>query len=387
MDQKIKFLLIGVCGVSLVFIFLFVQTLVSKQMLSRELDALKKENATLTAKIDKLDASIRDYENQLAITKKELETVLQQKDELDKNFARIKNERDELTKKLAEHSAQVVIPQPQAQPQTTDEYWANIIKEKSVLSMQLDELRNNFNALQLNNEQLQKDKNALQLEIANYKREKEDLMRQLDYNQKLMDSVARDLVRERSDKMKLQETYKKLKNENTTLIRQLNSLSGRKVTLDKKIHDLQIQKAELERRLNEMETMLIDRVGNVSELKEAVENIRKEKSKADTVQAGGKEAVELPPIVVHPVATPSSSSVSSVSTAAFEGKIVAINKENNFVIIDLGERAGLKAGDTLQAYREDKIIANLEVIQTRNDISACDIIDETTPLQIGDIVK
>ena len=393
MDQKIKFLVIGVCGIALVFLFLFVQTFLSKQAITRERNDLKKENVTLTGKLDKLESSIRDYDNKLATAKRDLETAAQQKSELEKNLTQAISERNELTNRLkrtVSNPAPVVVqPQPQPQPQevvppTADEYWAGIIKDKTALGLQLEDLRKNFNTLQLANEQLQKEKANLELEVKNYKRERSDLTRQLEYNRKMMDSVATELVRERNDRTKIQDNYKTLKQENITLMRQLNSLNGRKVALDRKIQNLQSHNDGLERRINEMETMLIENTGNSSVLKGQIDAIRKTAAAAQ--EAKGRESVELPPIVVRPASTvPEPAAVTSSS--AFEGKIVAVNRENNFVIVDLGDRAGLKAGDTLQAYRQGKIIALLEVTQTRNDISACDIKQEAIPLQIGDIIK
>ncbi|MGD0335573.1 MAG: hypothetical protein ABSB18_00525 [Candidatus Omnitrophota bacterium] len=390
MDQKIKFLVIGVCGIALVFLFLFVQIFLSKQAITRERNDLKKENVTLTGKLDKLESSIRDYDNKLATAKRDLETAAQQKSELEKNLTQAISERNELTNRLkrtVSNPAPVAIqPQPQevAPPPTADEYWAGIIKDKTALGLQLEDMRKNFNTLQLANEQLQKEKANLELEVKNYKRERSDLTRQLEYNRKMMDSVATELVRERNDRTKIQDNYKTLKQENITLMRQLNSLNGRKVTLDRKIENLQSHNDGLERRINEMETMLIENTGSSSVLKGQIDAIRQ--SKAATQEDKGKESVELPPIVVRPASTvPEPAAVTSSS--AFEGKIVAVNRENNFVIVDLGDRAGLKAGDTLQAYRQGKIIALLEVTQTRNDISACDIKQEAIPLQIGDIIK
>ena len=384
MEQKIKFLLIGVSGIALVFLFLFAQAFVSKQAIQREREELRKENATLNSKTEKLEASIRDYENKFNTAKKDLDAAVQQKVDLEKKLNQAIKEREDLQGKLKESPVPVVMQQAAPVPENTDEYWANILKQKASLGLQLEDLRKGLNDIQLNNRQLQKDKSALELEITNYKRERSELLQRSDYNQKMIDSVTRDFVRERNDKTKLQESYKTLRQENITLIRQLNSLNNRKLTLDRKMQKLQTERDELGRRVDEMETMLTDKVNNVSDFKDQIDAIRQGKAvKKEAQSAENKEQVELPPIVVRP----SASTSNPASLSAFEGKIVSINKENNFVIVDLGERAGLKAGDTLQAYHGDKAVANLEVIQTRNDISACNIKEEFQPLQMGDAVR
>ncbi|VAW17500.1 hypothetical protein MNBD_BACTEROID05-706, partial [hydrothermal vent metagenome] len=67
--------------------------------------------------------------------------------------------------------------------------------------------------------------------------------------------------------------------------------------------------------------------------------------------------------------------------------VVSLNKDNNFLIVDIGESTGIRMGDMLSVYRDSKYIARLEVIQVRKDISACDIKDQWSEVNIGDIVR
>ena len=69
------------------------------------------------------------------------------------------------------------------------------------------------------------------------------------------------------------------------------------------------------------------------------------------------------------------------------GKILAINKDANFVIIDLGEDRGINVGDTFQVYREGESIATIGVIQARKSIAACEIKKETTAIKVGDTIR
>jgi hypothetical protein len=66
---------------------------------------------------------------------------------------------------------------------------------------------------------------------------------------------------------------------------------------------------------------------------------------------------------------------------------VSINKENNFVIIDLGQNSGVNIGDRLSVYRGDTYVGELEIIQVRTDISAADIKKQSMPIQAGDSVR
>ena len=95
------------------------------------------------------------------------------------------------------------------------------------------------------------------------------------------------------------------------------------------------------------------------------------------------ESVELPPIVVRPQAA----SLPINETGIGMGKVLAVNRDNNFVIMDLGGEQGIKVGNTFVVYRGDQPIADVEVVQARQSISACDIKRETTPIKVGDTIR
>ena len=392
MEQKAKFIIIGLAIFTLVCLVLFIQAFSSKQDLVRERDDFKTENVTLNAKMDKLASSLRGYESKITSLNKDLEDVTGQKEELQKKYEEANSAKDELSKKLKEQSAEMESSvsshqESFATPPTSDAYWADVLKAKGELELQLKTLRDNLKSAQIANEQAQREKNLVELDLNNLKRENADLKRQFDYNQKLMDSLAQELVREKNDKTQIQDTYKTTKNENAMLGRELQSLNIRKVNLEKRVQELQEGKNELERRLSEMEVMLTEGVTQIGGLKQRIDSIKDAKASANKQEK--KDSVELPAIVVRPQNPDDASSAKPQGTDASVagGKVLGVNRDNNFVIIDLGQDAGLKTGDTLKVYRGDRAIAGIEAIQIRRNISACDIKREAEPIKIGDIVK
>lgn len=91
----------------------------------------------------------------------------------------------------------------------------------------------------------------------------------------------------------------------------------------------------------------------------------------------------MPPIVVK------GSPRASVNVVAKEGKVIAVNTENNFIVVDLGEADGARIGNIFKVYRADKQVAIVEVIQTRRNISALDIrqVESNNRIRVGDIVR
>jgi len=390
MEQKAKFIIIGLAIFTLVCLFLFVQTFSLKQNLARERDDLKTENTTLNVKLDKLASSLRGYESKITSFNKDLDDVSRQKEDLQRKYEEANSAKEELSKKLKEQSVQMESSVSSRQEGTViptgDAYWADVLKAKGELELQLNTLRDNLKSSQIANEQAQREKNIVELDLNNLKRENADLKRQFDYNQKLMDSLAQELVREKNDKTQIQDSYKTTKNENAMLGRELQSLNNRKVSLEKRVQELQENKGELERRLSEMEVMLTEGVTQIGGLKQRIDNI-KSGSKSGANKPDKKDSVELPAIVVRPQPDDASPAKTGLDASVAGGKVLGVNRDNNFVIVDLGQDAGLKVGDILKVYRGDRAIAGVEAIQIRRNISACDIKREAEPIKIGDTVK
>ena len=384
MEKNAKFIIIGLIGLSVICLFLFLSALTSKQQVVRERDDLKTENTSLNAKIDKLQAIFKNYENKIASLNKDLEQAAQEKNDIQDKYNSVTKERDDMSARLKDLQAHPqIVKQEVEAPQANDAYWANIIKAKTDLELQITSLRNELKNIQMNSESLARDKSALELDLNNLKNERDDLKRQLEYNQKVTDSISQELVREKNDKTQIQGSFKSLKNENTILTRQIRVLNSHRTELENKIQKLQEGKAGVERRVNEMESILTDRMGQIDNLKVQIDAVRSGKPMDPSMAR--QESVELPAIVVKP-----GSSVNKQNPLDQEnmiGKILAVNRDNNFVIVDLGQNSGIKSGDKLQVYRGDKNIGFVEVIQVRKDISACDIKKESAPIKIGDIVR
>lgn len=388
MEQKTKFILYGLIGISVIFFFLFVSTFTSKLKLKQQADELNKENATLSTQVDKLGEELRRKQGESEGLKREIVNLTQDKQSLQSKYELLNREKEALVQRLKTRQQEVQkqeVAAPQV-PQSADSYWAGILKAKTDIEMQLGNIRNELKSAQISNEQLQREKSALELDINNLSREREDLKRQIEYNQKIMDSIAQELVRERNDKIQIQESFKAIRNENAVLTRQLKSLNSRKIGMERKIQELQEDKDTIERRFNEMETMLTDKLSQVNDLKEELDSISMGRQRP-TEGRKEKDSVQLPPIVVRPHPEISVVRPQPQAAADYTGKILAVNKENNFVVIDLGEDAGIKVGDTFQVYSGNERIGTVEVIKTSKSVAACDIKREVSSIQIGDTVR
>lgn len=385
MEKKIKLVIIGLAGILLISLFINFQLSSGRSSAAREMEELRRENNAL---IQKIEASLGDsqrLQSRVSSLSADLDKATQDKDDLERKFDLVNRERQQLIDKIKEQKKFPIETQRQVAV-SDDAYWAGILKAKIAIEMQLEGLRSELGSVQITNEQLQREKSSLALEVTNLNRQTQELNRQLDYNQKLMDSLAQELVREKNDKMQIEDTLKSLKNENAVLMRNLKNLEFGKINIERQFADLKQENASLDSRLKEMEELLKNRSMQIDSLQRKMED-----SKLSRQQREEKigDSVELPAIIVRPGPGPQPTQAQGAALPAQvkESKVLAINKENNFVIIDKGEDAGVKMGDTFKAFRDGKAVADLEVIQVRNSISACDIKKETSALKVGDSVR
>ncbi len=70
------------------------------------------------------------------------------------------------------------------------------------------------------------------------------------------------------------------------------------------------------------------------------------------------------------------------------GRIITVNDQYKFVVIDIGRDDGVEDKMRFAVYRQGKKVGNIEVIETRKNIAACDIKEtEVRHLQVSDEVQ
>lgn len=91
-----------------------------------------------------------------------------------------------------------------------------------------------------------------------------------------------------------------------------------------------------------------------------------------------KKPVELEKIIIS-------------SLLELEGKVLAVDKENDLIVINLGSVNNLKRGDKLNVYRGGNFIANAELLKVENSFSAAMILPDSSlegiKVEVNDTVK
>lgn len=345
---------------------------------SQKENELRKKADDLFAQISNIQSEKKRLEDKLSTIKKDMDEISTDRDSWKGKYELVLKEKEDLVSKLqttpkaAREGATLAAP-------TDEAHWAGVLKEKAGLELQLSDLKSRLSDASIQVEEVKKTKAEIEVEITKLKQSNEDLERKIKYTTDLSNNLALDLAKEKNDKKSIEDKLSKLKEENLSLRYQIKDLATSKVSLERGLQRLVVEKDKLNKRLQETDILVRRRIDEVLDIKKDLEG----RLKGQAATAAESKSIELAPIVVRS----STSSKGIMLPADLIGKVVSVNEANNFVIIDLGENSGVKAGDSLKVYRDNKQIASIEVIQTRKDISAADIKQKSQPLQIGDLVK
>jgi len=394
MDNKIKTFLLILIILALISSAVAFSLFISKQKiqqiadsLAQENEKIKDDNEKIIKKIQALTQDNKAKQDQLDKFAQEMDGLIAQRDELQGKFENARRELDSALSKIESvRSAQAQAPEKRAtfeelskggvSSPADEAYWAGILKAKSALEIQINNLKNKLDETTIKMNEAEKSRSELDLEVKRLSGEKDDVVRELNYNKKLVDNISLELLREKKDKRSLSDQFGTLKEENFVLSNQLKQTLALKISLEKKLNDLESKKDDLDSKMNQVSSVLQERISELRDIKKEIESTSLSSSSLNSI-------IELPAIVVKSEEDGSGRSAQK----ELNGNIVSVDRKNNFVIVNLGEAQGVSAGKTFKVYRNNSEIAVLEAIKVRKDITACDIREESVSIAVGDEVK
>jgi len=368
------------------------------------LDELNDEKADLMMKIEGIELHAKQ---QADILSQEISTITDERDKWKRRIETIKEERDQLMAKISELNKALeerpesqivrkkeprvseVLPDVARAPAISpdsgrivdEQYWVDLLQEKASLEVDVQDLKKELTAKSISLVEIKQKNEGLQLKVSELESEKEEIETKVQHTADMIDNISLELARTKNDKKFIANRAEKLGEENNELRRKLKKLISVKNALEKSVVRITQEKDKIRNQLGRTETLIQSKIDEIWDIKEELDHsIRSSR--------GGfsSNEVELPPIVVS-----SSGGVESFNTGAaapnFNGQVISINEPNNFVIVDIGENAGVHLGDNLSVYRDSKYIARLEVIQVREDISAADLKDQWSKIKVGDVIR
>lgn len=408
MDNKVKLLVIGlgvVAAISLLIAFqlnltnskirlqntslLQQSTELSQknEQLTQELDSFKIKNKELQENIDKVQARSTDLQQELAVLRERLDLTANERDKLIDKVQALGEEKQSLSKQLQQKrdekdkEKETVAAAPSAgfsaATSAQQAYWADVLRQKANAELELEQVKSQLTEISYKTNELLKERDTIKMDVNALMQEKEDLIRRASYNEKLAEALSEDLVREKNDKEAVIAQLESVREDSRILRSRVKDLEDTKSTLYMKIDSLEQGRNALKRKLEETEQMLTERIGEVVKIKTDIERAQ---SRAAAEGSIASRTVELSPIIIHG---------NEETKAPLTGRVVSVNKQNKFVVIDLGQKQGMQAGNTFGVYRDGDYIATIEILQLRTDVSAADIKELAggKNIEVGDIVK
>ncbi len=201
---------------------------------------------------------------------------------------------------------------------------------------------------------------ALQEELNNAKEMQETLEAKLEESKRLiqgLESKLKDNIAQVDSLNKELRQEKAQKEEAVSVLQQLKT-------------DLEQQKALR----SDLEGKLTQAQADVKKMESQLSALESKKTELETkikgLEAAKTDGVELGTIVVTPEGEKSAASAS----AELEGKILVVNKDYNFAVINLGSKDGIDIADEFAVYHDTKYIGDVKVEKVHDSMAAADFI-------------
>lgn len=206
---------------------------------------------------------------------------------------------------------------------------------------------------------------------------------ELEDSQSQLSNLQTELRKVREDKENIEKNMDELKEKAELLEKQIESEKREKKTVSTKLKDRELELSSLKSTLDETKGNLKDietkytkleldndeLVASLVQLKMAKKALEAKMGISGVISEG--DGIELGTVVVRPI---------SVTQA--EGRILVVNKEFNFVVIDLGQINGVEVGAKFGIYRDNVLLAEVQVEKVYNDMCSAIILTDTQQGQI-----
>ncbi|MFH1504482.1 MAG: hypothetical protein ABIH08_03735 [Candidatus Omnitrophota bacterium] len=343
----------------------------------QEKAVLIKNNANLTDRYDRAKEELDSAEKKILAVQEAFADLQEEREEWREKWEEASRQKEELTekiKKISTSKISIVTQQPLPEQQAADEHWIDFIEKKAMLEASLSDLNSEVLDAKTKIAELQNYNKELSVKIDQIAKDKQKLQEDVIFKEKAMRIMSIDLINEREERNSVLSKLKSAQTTNLSLKRELVLASRDKMDLQKSYKEIRDKKIEVENRIIDIENILKEKSSAFEQLQSQLEQVI---TRGET--PNNSVSVELPAIVVKP---------DTLGLQGVQGEVIAINTEEKFIVVDIGENSGIRPGVLLRVTRAGEEIGEVEVIETRKEISAADIKETISGwiIQEGDTV-
>lgn len=225
-----------------------------------------------------------------------------------------------------------------------------------VTESKLEESKRILSSLELKLKDTQGQVDVLNTDLQQEKSTKMEALAQID-------QLRTELEQQKNLRSDLEGKFTKAQKDAREAQARLRDLESKKMELESKVNSLQERSADLENKMNEVELGKIVVSPESSSSAATPAASKQKKVKPETVKLSKKTVTPAPE---RNVTLPT----------GLEGKVLVVNKDYNFAVINLGTRDGVVVGNLFAVYRSNKYIGDVKIEKVHDSMSAADFISD-----------
>ena len=340
--------------------------------LNTELTLAAREKTELKSKLQAIEKKFSILEASHRSLSSENETAVSERDDLKRELSSVKKGKAFLEKRLREIES--------------DMFVANLLKQKVGLEVEIKRLKNEIEPKNQVISMLKAESVDKDLRLAKLQEEKNLIEQNLKDSEQVAQIISNDFLREKDVNKDDKRMSEKFALENNALKSKISEFEE----IAKEYNNLLAEKESMNAKLARLESDVEYKNHEINKFKIALQESAVKSQEARAEAYHSPEEVDLPPIRAQKTAKLTTPSLEQRLGEKLElkGRIVTVNKEHNFVVIDLGKQDGIDIGNKLNVYRGETFLGSVEIIQTRDRIAAANIKDikEGLSIEINDTV-
>src|SRR3989338_910943 len=333
--------------------------------LNTELILAAKEKTELKSKLEAIEYRFNTLEASHSILKSERETAAGERDSLRKELASVKKGRTFLEKRLKEMESDIFV--------------AGLLKQKVELEVEIERLRNDMAPKDKEISMLKAESMDRDLSLAKLREDKISIEQKLKNAEQVGRILSGDLLKEKDSYKEDKAMSEKIAMENNALRSKIAEFEG----IAKEYNSLLAEKENMKTNIARLESDIEYKNREIDKIKIALQENAARPKEVRAEAYHSPEEVDLPTIVAQKTAKLTTPSMERIGESSdLKGRIVTINKEHNFVVIDIGRQDGVGIGNKFNVYRGTTFLGSIEIIQARDRIAAAAIKDLTEGMNI-----
>lgn len=236
---------------------------------------------------------------------------------------------------------------------------ASLKKDVAALEKERDELMQAKTSLETQTADLTKQAKAVADQLVQEKRAREALNTELAQVRKDATNIQTQIDQERGEKVAIAEDLAKAKQSYQALSNELTTLRQAKEALEKRVKEM------LAARAKEAEQIVV-------------------------TPSGAAPSAAVPSAAAPAAAGASKAAAAVPAGKGTDGKVLVVNREFDFIVVNLGSRDAIKKGNRFVVLRGDKQIMTVEADKIYDNMSAANMLEEEkkgSEVKEGDTVR